>query len=173
MTQQPETYVLVDNGLFPGNVLPVLYYKNAVKLPLLFPGKAMEKVFRENGWTNNWRNGIYTFDHYHSLTHEVIGVFSGNTILQLGGEDGLKLEISKGDVIVIPAGVAHRNLGKETDVLCAGGYPEGKDFDMNFGKPGERPQTDQNIQALKLPVTDPLTGKPGALQAIWKTYAAK
>ena len=168
---KPETHTLVDNGIFPGNVLPVLHYKNAFKLPLIFPARIIRQAFQQNNWTNNWRDGIYTFDHYHSLTHEVIGVYKGKTTLQLGGDDGLQLEIKKGDVIVIPAGVAHRNLGRETDVLCIGGYPEGKDFDMNFGKPGERPQTDQNIASLKLPDTDPVTGKSGSLVSLWKRYS--
>ena len=170
---KPETHLLVDNGIFPGSALPVLHYKKAFKLPLLFPARVIRQAFRKNNWTNNWRNGIYTFDHYHSLTHEVIGVFRGKTTLQLGGEDGLQVTIERGDVLVIPAGVAHKNLGKETDVLCIGGYPDGKDFDMNFGKPGERPQTDQNIASLKVPVTDPVTGKNGSLPAIWNSHIKK
>lgn len=166
----PEIILLVDNGIFPNNQLPVLHYKNAFKLPLLFPAAAIKKAFKENGWTNNWKAGIYTFDHYHSLTHEVIGVYRGKTKLQLGGDDGLTIEVRKGDVIVIPAGVAHKNLGKETQVMCVGGYPEGKEYDMNFGKPGERPQTDQNIAALKIPETDPVYGGRHGVPVIWKSY---
>lgn len=37
----------------------------------------MEKVFNVNGWGDAWRNGIYDFVHYHSMTHEVLGVAQG------------------------------------------------------------------------------------------------
>ena len=60
------------------------------------------------------------------------------------------------------------NLGKEDDVTCVGGYPNGKDYDMNYGKKGERPVTDQNIGAVPLPETDPVFGKKGGLIKIWK-----
>jgi len=170
MKSQPETILLVDNGIFPNSTLPVLHYKKAVKLPLLFPAAALKKLFKLNNWGNNWKAGIFTFDHYHSLTHEVIGVYKGKTQLQLGGDDGLVIDLEKGDILVIPAGVAHKNLGTETQVMCVGGYPEGKDYDMNFGKPGERPQTDQNIALLKVPDTDPLAGVKSGVPVIWKAY---
>lgn len=171
MKAHPEILVLVDNGLFPNSKLPVLHYKKVLKLPKLFAGRKVKRIFSRNNWGNNWKDGVYTFDHYHSITHEVLGVIKGSTTLQLGGEDGLKINVGKGDMLVIPAGVAHQNLGNEQQVICIGGYPEGKDFDMNFGKPGERPQTDANIAALKIPETDPLTGKNGSVPTIWKSYA--
>jgi uncharacterized protein YjlB len=71
-------------------------------------------------------------------------------------------------VLVIPAGVAHMNLGKENDVTCIGAYPDGRDYDMNYGKPGERPKSDHNIASLPLPGTDPVFGKKGALLQLWK-----
>lgn len=168
MGQTIEQYLLHDNGTFPNSVLPVLHYKGVLELPVVFPAKYVKNIFRKNNWTNNWRNGIYTFHHYHSVTHEVFGVCKGETQLQLGGEDGKIITIRKGDVIVIPAGVAHKNMGKEEDVICIGGYPDGKDFDMNYGKAGERPQTDKNIAALPVPDKDPVYGAGTGLTTIWK-----
>jgi uncharacterized protein YjlB len=71
-------------------------------------------------------------------------------------------------VIVIPAGVAHRNLGKETQIMCVGAYPEGRSYDMHVGKAGERPQADQNIFLVPIPQTDPIQGRQGNLIRIWK-----
>jgi uncharacterized protein YjlB len=40
----------------------------------------------------------------------------------------------KGDVLLIPAGVAHKNVGASIDFKCVGAYPGGKEFDINLGK---------------------------------------
>lgn len=168
MKIKPEQFLVRDDGIFPNNSLPVIFYPKALELPKLFPALAVRKLFQKNNWGNNWKQGIYTYHHYHSITHEVFGVCKGETLLQLGGEQGITLFVEKGDVLIIPAGVAHMNLGKEKDVICVGGYPDGKDYDMNYGKKGERPGTDENIGAVPLPQTDPLFGKKGALLKIWK-----
>src|SRR4051812_40962438 len=113
MKEYPIEYILKDNGVFPNSALPVLHYKQILNLPVIFPAAAIRALFKKNGWTNNWKKGIYTYHHYHSITHEVLGVVKGKTILQLGGDDGIKIVIEKGDVVVVPAGVAHKNLRRE------------------------------------------------------------
>jgi hypothetical protein len=87
--------------------------------------------------------------------------------LQLGGSNGPKIFIEKGDVLVIPAGVAHKNLGAEDSVGVIGAYPAGRDHDMNYGKPGERPHTDESIRAVPIPASDPVLGINGQLTKIW------
>jgi uncharacterized protein YjlB len=164
---ETRTYLIADNGQFPNSRLPVIHHIKALKLPMLFKARAIEKTFEQNGWTNNWDAGIYTYNHYHSNTHEAMGIYAGRTVVLLGGENGKTIFIQAGDVLIIPAGVAHKNLGKEKDVHCVGGYPEGKDFDMNYGLPGERPQTDKNIQELDIPDADPLLGREGGLIDLW------
>jgi len=81
--QQPQQYFINDNGIFPNSIFPVLYYPNGLQLPLLFSAMHVKNIFGKNDWTNNWRNGIYTYHHYHSITHEVMAVIRGKTILQL------------------------------------------------------------------------------------------
>ncbi len=88
--------------------------------------------------------------------------------MQLGGREGPEVLLEKGDVLVIPAGVAHKNLDEENDVGVVGAYPGGKDYDMNYGKPEERPQTDHNIAQVAMPCTDPLQGGQGELLRRWR-----
>ena len=128
----------------------------------------MEELFAANDWKNSWRNGINYEHHYHSLVHEVLGVYNGSCDVKLGGEKGIQFILQPYDIIVIPAGVAHKNEGSTFDFKCIGAYPEGKDFDMNYGKPGERPKTDENIAKVKLPKADPVFGVKGQMFQYWK-----
>ncbi|MES2330656.1 MAG: cupin [Bacteroidota bacterium] len=163
-------YYIKDNGQFPNSPLPVLLYKRVLNLPAFCAARHVKKLFQKNDWGNNWQNGIYTFQHYHSITHEVFAAIKGQTVLLLGGENGKLIKFEKGDVIIIPAGVAHKNLGKEKDVICIGGYPEGKDFDINCGEQGERPGTDQNISNVPIPATDPVYGTDeNGLLTVWRS----
>ncbi len=72
-----------------------------------------------------------------------------------------------GDVIVIPAGVGHKNLRASSDFGVVGAYPNGRDWDLLKGEPGERPEADKNIGALPLPDADPLFGISAGLRKIW------
>jgi uncharacterized protein YjlB len=164
-----ERYKVKEKGAFPNNdLLNVLLYKNVFNLPYFFAANKIKSLFRKNGWTNAWKNGIYTFHHYHSVTHEVMGVYKGKTTLMFGGENGTKVTIEKGDVLIIPVGVAHKNLGAQNQIKCVGAYPGGKDFDMNYGKPDERPQADENIRKVPVPAKDPIFGLNGELHYYWK-----
>jgi uncharacterized protein YjlB len=171
INQFPEiiSELLTDDGTFPNNgKLPLVVYKNAIAIPAENPAGAVERIFLENGWGGSWRNGIYPYHHYHSTAHEVLGVYGGNATVQLGGPNGLVVDAGPGDVIIIPAGVAHKNLGSSSDFRCVGAYPPGQSWDMNYGRPGERPKADQNIAKVPLPETDPVYGSTGPLMKIWK-----
>lgn len=164
---EPETYYFEDDGVIPNNKLPLLVYKNVTTKTGDAAAKWFEERFAENNWGNSWRNGIFDYHHYHSNTHEVLGIFSGKASLQLGGEKGEKLEVSVGDVIIIPAGVAHKNLGSEA-LGVVGAYPNGRSHDLHTGNESERPNTDRNIAAVPVPEADPIHGKDAGLRKIWK-----
>src|ERR1700682_4844495 len=104
-------FLIPDNGIFPNSVLSVLLYKSVFQLPNEHSPGLIEKVFEKNDWSNFWRNGIYTYNHYHSITHEVLGIYSGECHVSLGGDSGIQILIEKGDVLLIPAGVSHKNVG--------------------------------------------------------------
>ncbi|MES2760803.1 MAG: cupin domain-containing protein [Bacteroidota bacterium] len=163
-----EKYHLSENGHIPNSPLPVIIYKGVLTLPFLFPAAFIKTVFRQYNWSNAWTNGIYGFNHYHSTTHEVLGIYKGSGTLQFGGEFGERVMVKKGDVIIIPAGVAHKNLTPQIELKCVGAYPDGKNFDMNYGKPEERTRADANIRSLPIPAMDPVFGKDGKLVNYWK-----
>jgi uncharacterized protein YjlB len=167
MNTNPIKIYCFDNGVFPNSRLPVLLYKKVIVVPHLFAGKKIKSLFSKNDWGNFWDSGIFTYSHYHSITHEVLGIYRGHTVLLLGGENGQQVKIEKGDVLIIPAGVAHKNLGHEHDVGCIGAYPGGRDYDINEGKSGERPGTDINISGVPIPEKDPLLGLGYGVNAIW------
>jgi uncharacterized protein YjlB len=164
-------YQIPDNGIFPNSILPVLLYKAVFQLPNDHSPGLIESVFEDNNWTNSWRNGIYTYNHYHSITHEVMGIYSGDCHVLLGGDKGIQLLVEKGDVLLIPAGVAHKNVGATINFKCIGAYPDGKDFDINLGKSGERPRTDHHIKKVPLPKKDPIYGRDACLSRYWKVPA--
>jgi uncharacterized protein YjlB len=169
---EPEQFRFKDNGVFPNSILPVLVYRQAFTNKTGDRASVVEQRFAENNWTNSWRNGVYSFAHYHSTTHEVLGVYDGTSTLQLGGEHGRNVEVHAGDVIVIPAGVAHQNIGASDDFAVVGAYPDGREWDLLRGKPGERPKADQNIAALPIPDNDPIYGAEGPLRQIWQASRA-
>src|SRR5438874_11795411 len=166
---EPEQFSFKDDGVFPNSVLPVLLYRQAFMTEAGDRASVVEQRFAENDWTNSWRNGVYSFAHYHSTTHEVLGVYGGTATLRLGGERGSNVAVDAGDVIVIPAGVAHQNIGASDDFSVVGAYPGGRQWDLLRGLRGERPKADDNIAALPMPENDPIYGAEGPLRKIWKS----
>lgn len=164
---EPLQFNFKDDGRIPNSKYPLLIYKNVLVERGEEGAEWLEKKFAENNWTNSWRNGVFDFHHYHSITHEVLGVFSGKALLHLGGEEGKKIEVTAGDIIVIPAGVGHKNLGSE-NFKIVGAYPGGSDYDIRKGKEGERPEADKNIAAVPLPDADPFLGKEDGVPEIWR-----
>jgi uncharacterized protein YjlB len=160
---------LKDDGTFPNSTLPLLLYREAVVFPEHGPdpGAIVEQLFAANGWIGMWRNGIYSYHHYHSTAHEVLGVYHGTAKVQFGGDHGVTHELHPGDVVIIPAGVAHINLLSRSRFGVVGAYPEGQEWDMNYGQPGERPRADMNIARVALPKTDPVYGPDGPLLEKW------
>ena len=105
---EPLTFIFEDDGLVPNNPLPFLVYKAAVDVDNDHPEKTIEKLFGANGWGAMWRNGIFDYLHYHATVHEALGVARGSARVRFGGDRGKALEISAGDVAILPAGTGHQ-----------------------------------------------------------------
>ena len=167
LNPNPAKLFFEDDGSIPNSKHALLLYRDAFS-PDRGEGAAwLERRFGENNWSNSWRNGIYPFHHYHSTSHEVLGIYSGSVLLHLGGARGQKVEVKAGDVIIIPAGVGHKNL-ESKNLGVVGAYPEGRAWDLLRGEEGERPQADRNIALLPIPSADPLLGYGAGLTKIWR-----
>ena len=70
-----------------------------------------------------WRNGIFRYAHYHSMIHEVLGVARGCATVRFGGENGEKIKIAPGDVVILPAGTGHQCLTQTRNLVVIGAYP--------------------------------------------------
>ena len=162
-------YNFEDDGRIPNSHLPLLVYKAAFGATDSL-ADAMEETFAKNNWKNSWRNGVYPYHHYHSITHEVVGVYSGTAQLHMGGEGGEIIEVEAGDVLVIPAGVGHKKVSASDDFGVVGAYPGGKDYDLMTGKEGERPAADKRIAQVPLPDNDPVLGKEGGVVKFWTMW---
>ena len=163
-----SVHLFADAGGIPNNpTLPFLVYPGALSLSDRDPAATCEAVFAANGWGGSWRDGIYPFPHYHSTAHEVLGVCRGEARVRFGGDVGIELTVRAGDVVVLPAGVGHQNLGASPDLLVVGAYPRGQSFDLCRGRPEERPQALENIARVPLPDWDPLYGAEGPLVQHW------
>jgi len=170
LSSEIQPYAFRDDGIFPNNPhLPALFYEDCLQVPDDFTAAAaIEALFTSNGWTGIWESGIYNFHHYHSTSHEVLGVCSGEATVQLGGPHGITLEIRMGDVLIIPAGVAHCSLNTSADFSCIGAYPPGQEqYDVCRGDTSERPEADERIEHLQLPAIDPVYGADGPLRQYW------
>ncbi|HLU49376.1 MAG TPA: hypothetical protein VK116_14870, partial [Planctomycetota bacterium] len=98
-----------------------------------------------------------------------LGVTRGSATVRFGGDArGVTIELGAGDAVVIPAGVAHKNLRASRDFEVVGAYPDGQSYDMCYGKPGERPRADESIARVPLPEADPLFGRDGPLIDAWR-----
>jgi uncharacterized protein YjlB len=166
LNENVKTLYFKDDGHIPNHPSwPALLYVDAL---IDAPEDAL-KVFEGNGWSNGWENGVFDYHHYHSNSHEVLGVISGEAVIQLGGEDGVPVEVSAGDVVILPAGTGHKKISASEDFKVAGAYPIGKDYDLKKGAPEERPQVLDNIMLVPLPETDPVFGTVGPLFEMWKS----
>ena len=169
------SHLLKDNGEIPNNdSLPLLAYRGAVYLPSSDPAAIFETIFAANQWAECWRNGIFPFHHYHSTAHEVLGVYRGSAMVMLGGEDGVRLELEPGDVLIIPAGVGHKRLSSRGGLGVVGAYPSGQSPDMCRNNEREHQHRAANVARVSLPVLDPVYGLDGPLFDHWprRTSAA-
>lgn len=145
----------------PNSRFPLLIHRDGV------PGGGIDAVlerFQQNGWLNNWQYpGIYVYRHYHSTSHECLGVAAGWMELELFGQGGTEVRLEAGDVVVMPAGVSHAMIGNSDDVMVVGGYPEGRDWDNirdDYASPEDFRAAVKLIMSLPIPARDPVTGDP-------------
>jgi len=159
-----------DDGETPNNPrLPLVVYRAAVNLAgARDPAVPFERAFARHGWSDGWRDGIHPFLHFHTTTHEVLGIARGRATVEFGGAKGQVLTVEAGDAVVLPAGTGHRRLEATDDLVVVGAYPRNASVDQR--RPG---QVDHHkalaaIAKVPMPEMDPIHGETGPLMQLWK-----
>ncbi|MBV9569076.1 MAG: hypothetical protein JO172_13155 [Hyphomicrobiales bacterium] len=168
---QVETASFKDDGRVPNSPLPVIIHRGAIEPDAEDPARAFERKFAEHDWRGSWRWNIFTFHHYHSTSHEVLGIAVGHAILRLGGRKGRDFKVAAGDVIVLPAGTGHKRIDASKGFLVVGAYPQGRDRDLIKPYATSAAVHDaalSRIASVPLPKTDPVQGKDGVLPRLWR-----
>ncbi len=161
-------YLIGSNSSFSNNnQLPLVFYTQVLSIQE-GDAETLEDLFRYNGWTGCHRNSISGKHHYHSQAHEAMGAYQGYARVQFGGPSGLIKEIHPGDVIIIPSGVAHKNIESSPDFACVSTYPEGQTFDLNYISLKLSESHEEKIKSTPLPESDPVFGKTGELLNYWR-----
>jgi uncharacterized protein YjlB len=168
---KPLTFVFADDGLVPNNPLPFVVYKGAIDVANDQPERTIERLFDANGWGDMWRDGIYDYLHYHSTVHEALGIARGHARVRFGGDAGKELEVSAGDVAILPAGTGHQCLSASADFSVVGAYPPGAKMQVTRPTPDNHRKALKAIPQVKLPKTDPVTGEDGPLVRLWNRPA--
>jgi len=164
--RRPVRMKFRDDGYIPNNPkYPLLYYRRAVRFSRkLDPAAVLETTFNENCWGDAWRDGIYDFVHYHSMIHEVLGVAIGSATIRLGGNKGRTIQVSAGDLIIVPAGVGHECLRASKKFLVVGAYPPKGTYNECRGSFQERDKAIASIRRVGAPERHPLYG---VSQPVW------
>jgi uncharacterized protein YjlB len=164
MSANERSFFLKDDGQIPNNQeLPVIIYEG------VFSDNPNDMVgaFNRHNWTGSWSGGIYDYHHYHSNTHEVLGVRSGQATILLGGDSGERLEVKTGDVVLLPAGIGHQLVKATGEFEVIGAYPNGMTPNIIQQDPAGRAQALQEIRNVPVPETDPVYGDNGPLLRKW------
>ncbi len=165
---KPITFHFEDDGLIPNNPLPLLIYKRAIEVDKAHPENTIEGLFGANGWGEMWRDGIFDYQHYHATAHEALGVARGHALVLFGGECGEALEITAGDIAILPAGTGHKCVYASHDLSVVGAYPPGQQMQVTRPTPDNYRKARTLIPKVKRPQTDPVFGDGGPLMAVWK-----
>ena len=165
-----QAFRFEDDGETPNNPrLPLVVYRAAVKLAGEHdPAAPFERAFARHGWGDGWRNGIYPFLHFHTATHEVLGIARGRATVEFGGAKGQALTVEAGDVVVLPAGTGHRRIEASGDLLVVGAYPRNASFDQKRPGQVDHEKAVAAIAEVPLPEMDPVHGREGPLMTLWK-----
>ncbi|KAK5051924.1 hypothetical protein LTR84_002727 [Exophiala bonariae] len=173
MVVNPEVYHLKPNRHAPNNDNPVLIYRDC--LPLPFSEEKTTEFLESHAWVKKGTWGHIPIRHFHPNTHECYGVFQGESTILVGcgthdlEDEGTKIDVSVGDVIVLPAGTGHCNLQSSKDYQYIGVYPKGAPQWRNeLGKkPINLEEIRKEITAVEMPSQDPVNGANGPLLSLW------
>lgn len=171
-TLRVSKHLVPAHGRLPKSSIlqkPLLIYRSVFASP---SAPAIESHLASVGVVvPQWRYSMYATSHFHSNTHEVLCSCSGSARLCFGGEENparVEPVVQAGDVIILPAGMAHRLLDDTTNGSrseMVGSYPNGYDWDMCRGTEGEEGQVD-GIGCVPWFDRDPIYGDQGPVLGV-------
>lgn len=168
--RKPQLMSFKSDGETPNNArCPMIFYRSPVKRRHAFNMAAVfEDLFKANGWTDSWRDRMYEFLHFHTRTHEVLGIARGAVRAEFGGAKGRTLNLIAGDVVILPAGTGHRALKATRDLLIVGAYPaNGGTYDEPTPEDVTQREALAAIARVRMPRADPVYGREGPLRRVW------
>jgi uncharacterized protein YjlB len=167
---KPLSLMFKDDGSIPNNPhIAMLLYRACIDLKgIADPERIFASTFMHNHWGEMWQNGIYPYAHYHSTTHEVMGIARGRAKVRFGGEHGQEIDLMASDVVILPAGTGHQCLWAGPDLVVIGAYPRNGRYDLCRGSKAEHAKAVAAIPRVPLPETDPVFGRNGPLTTLWR-----
>ncbi|KAF4452710.1 cupin domain-containing protein [Fusarium austroafricanum] len=180
MAKNPEQYLIRQTAHCPNSLFPVLVYRSVLPVPA--EEASATEFLERHGWEKKGIWGTITVKHFHPNVHECYGVIQGESelIFGAGGADvpelGTKVPVKTGDVIVVPAGVAHASTHEddkskdESDCYrYIGVYPIGSPqyrFDLGIERLEQKEELVVESRKVSIP-QDPISGHQGPLVRIW------
>ena len=162
-----QTLSFADDGRVPNNRrFPLIAYRQAVDISDRDPETVFAQLFADNGWPGAWVNGIFSFQHFHSNAHEVLGIARGRARVQFGGEAGKAVDVKASDVVVVPAGVGHCRVSA-SGLSVVGSYPSGGRPDLLRAGEGDHRAHVAAVASVAAPDMDPVFGADGPLRTLW------
>ncbi|HBI09061.1 MAG TPA: cupin [Franconibacter pulveris] len=167
MNHYETLYLSQPSGGVPNNPLPLLLYRQVMPEDARDSAAWFEAVFDKNDWPPRWRYPVFTYTHFHTNTHEVLGIYAGEADIQLGGETGPVVHLKRGDAVLIPAGVGHKQIRASDDFMAVGAYPPHLSPDKYLDQPEQLQETLKNVAQVAIAHSDPLFGSAGGLLEAW------
>ena len=165
-----KAFFFKEDGIVPNHPRwPLIVHRSAVRFTRGFdPATIIDSLFESNGWGRSWRDSIYDFIHYHSQTHEALGVARGHAVVEFGGIKGKRLKLAAGDIAILPAGTGHRLIEASRNFLVVGAYPPAGTYD-ECTDTRDLPEAKKRIAKVRKPSRDPVHGRQAGTASLWKT----
>lgn len=165
---QLTAHQLQENNKIPNNPqLPLLLYRQAFEAKQGLE-QQFKEAFHQNNWRGSWVNGVFDYHHYHSNSHEVLGIAAGSASIIFGGPGGEEIKVSAGDMVVLPAGTGHCRKSASKDFSVVGAYPKGQENHDLCTEKDDPEERKKRIKQVPFPQADPLAGQDGPLMQHWK-----
>ncbi|MGN6548359.1 MAG: cupin domain-containing protein [Pararhizobium sp.] len=150
------------NGIPNNAAYPAVLARDALHGP--HDDHAVRDLLERNGWGGTWTWEVFGYHHFHPDAFEALAVARGAATLALGGPQGERLQVTAGDVMILPPGFGHCQIEKRDGFRICGAYPPGQEnYRVIRADDGFDDAILDEIAAVAVPETDPVWGGHAAL----------